>query len=265
MQRRNWPAVLAVLATATTFALAACGSDDEDDGDDFVSEADAVCIDQASQLRDLALEREGPPLDAKTAAAAYEENVPVLEQSQADLEAIEPPSDQSDNWDEYLSLRQERIDMSQQVIDAVASGDTEAADEIAPKISPIVDEYEGIAEEMGLQACAAILPEDQVAAVEAAEQDAAASEDPEFYCEEFLLPQARRLQFGTDDPQKCIDEPNSGEALSVEVSDVTGVDGVSASATVEFPDAEKNLQGPFEDDLYYLDGAWKLYASFQPG
>jgi len=25
------------------------------------------------------------------------------------------------------------------------------------------------------------------------------------------------------------------------------------------------VQGPFEDDLYYLDGAWKLYASFQPG
>lgn len=253
------------LIVAASLAIAACGDDDNDvggesDGGDFVADADAVCVDAAREIADLFLALEAPPLDEKTTVAAYRDILPVQELALVDLQELEPPADLSADYEQYLSLRQQGIDARQEAVDASEQGDSKGFEAAASEIGRLVEELEKAAEELGLEACSNILPEDDVAAVEAVEEEAAAADDPTIFCEIFL-PQGLIQFYGSDDPQKCIDDPKSDDPVEVEVQEVSGVDDVVAFAVIEFPELKGGNRGPFEDTLYYVDGEWKVYTS----
>lgn len=255
------------LIVAAGIGIAACGDDDnggdgggENDSADFTAQADAVCVDAAREIADVFLALEAPPLDEKTTVAAYRDILPVQELALVDLQELEPPADLSADYEQYLSLRQQGIDARQEAVDASEQGDSKGFEAAAAEIGRLVEELEKAAEELGLDACANILPEDDVAAVEAVEEEAAAADDPTVFCEIFL-PQGLIQFYGSDDPQKCIDDPKSDDPVEVEVQEVTGVDDVVAFTVIEFPELKGGNRGPFEDTLYYVDGEWKVYSS----
>jgi hypothetical protein len=259
--------LIALPVIVASIAIAACGDDDDGSGESdstgFLADADAVCVETARELADLALAREAPPSDEQTTVAAIQENVPVLEQALTDLEALEPPPDVSADYDEFLAARRQGIDVRQEAVDASEQRDSKGFEAAAAEIGPAIEQAEQVGEQIGFEACGNVLPEDDVAAVEAAEEEASAVDDPAVFCE-FFLPQGLQQFYGTDDPQKCIDDPKSAESVQVEVQEVSGVDHVTAFAVVEFPELKGGGRGPFEDTLYYVDGEWRLYSSATP-
>jgi hypothetical protein len=250
-------AFLLPLVVATAFGLAACGGDDSDDSDDYIADADAICTDAARQTADQLLARPGPPLDEQDFAEVLEGGRPVAEDALAQLEAIEVPDDVSADWDEYLSLRQQRIDASDDVI--AAADDPEAFQEALGKQNELGTQATAAASDLGLQACASQLSSDDEEAVRTAEDELTASTDPEQVCNEVYLEQQIEAAYGGD-VQKCIDDPAIGKVAEIDISEITGVDGVNAF--VELTVTKGPDQGkPLEDQWYYVDGEWRLYSA----
>jgi len=258
--------VVVLVAVMAALIITACGGDESGDtGDDFASQADGVCIDQAEQLRDLALEREVQPFDEETVVAAYEEITPVMDQAQADLEAIEPPEDLSSDYEKFLSARADRIEAQEEAMAASAKGDSKGYEAATAEVAAAVEESEKVAAKMGFTACASILSEEDRAAVEEAEQALAAATDPEEICNEIFLPQLIEQAF-KGDVEKCLNDPLIDDEVKQEYSEFSGVDGVRAEVTLQIVEGAPELKGTnLQDTWYYVDGEWRLYSSTQAG
>ena len=246
------------LAVAAALLIAACGGDDSNDSDDFIADADAICTDQAEQLRDIALAADVPPSDEKSVAQRYEQTVPVIEDAQSQLEDLEAPDELSDDYDEFLSLRQQRIDAIHESIDASNAGDSKGFAAANEKVSGLAEQTSAAGEQIGFGSCANVLSDEDAHAVEDFEDEFAASTDAEQICNEFFLPQYVALAYegGVED---CLKDPLTTKVTHIDYQGAEGVDGVTARATVEVLNGPD--QGTYTDTLYYVDGAWRLYST----
>jgi hypothetical protein len=237
--------------------LAACG-DDSNDPDDFVSDADAICTDAASQLADASLAQPSPPLNAKDIVTLYEAQNPHLVDAQAQLSKLDAPDEVSADWDEYLSLNQQRIDAREKAV--AAADDSKDVYAAVDDGLAALDKRDRVGAQIGLGACADVLSDSDQQAVTAREDEFAAAEDTEQICNEIFLPQYVDYVYG--DIQKCIDDPVTGKAVEQDISKISGVDGVRAQVELELTAGQPSLEGhPITDEWYYVDGEWRLYQS----
>ena len=104
---------LALLA----LAAAGCGDDDEEETeaptkDEFVVEADKICVDADETLAEVALEQypEGPPTGEDAVAFAEDVFTPNLQGQHDDLAALTPPEGEEDAFADVLEQLQAGID-----------------------------------------------------------------------------------------------------------------------------------------------------------
>ena len=258
-------AVVAALALA--LGTAACG-DDEDGGDtggdDFLTQLNAICKDGTEQVIDANLEL-GFSQDPKEQVELQERNQDVREESFAELQELEPPEEDAETYDEFLAAREDLIAAGEDRVAAVKSGDEAEVVKAAEAQQKAGEAEDVIAEELGADLCEGTLPEEDAAAAEDNLREYATTADPATSCssegEEGLVTEPY-LEEGFGGVEACTKEQKAVEdnlAKDIEVSKVTGVDGLAATIEYEDVGGEFDAQ-PTEATLYYIDGGWKLFS-----
>jgi hypothetical protein len=140
------------------FVLAAgCGGDEDGgDADTFRAEANAICADYEEKIATIPPPQEA--LDEWTAIAG--DIGDLLETGVNELDALEPPGDLSDSYDEWLALKRESLSATRDLQDAGAAANQELISEALDRIEQSEGRADEIAAELGLDECATSLAGD---------------------------------------------------------------------------------------------------------
>lgn len=151
--------VFAVMALAA-LAIAACGGDDGDSGsgddatssEDFVTEVTAACDAAGAELAESQEALQGAVLGGggDLEQLVQDELVPVYEGLISDLEAITPPEDQADTYEQLLANLNESVELLEENAEelfAAASGEQNEITEQADKLEAGSDQ---LAAELGI-------------------------------------------------------------------------------------------------------------------
>jgi hypothetical protein len=150
-----------MIVALASVAIAACGGDDEDSGDDSASSSDdfvaqvteacdaagAELTDSQESLQNAVLEGEGDLGDLVS-----EELVPVYDGLIADLEAITPPEDQADQYDELLANLNESVDLLENNADELFAAASGEENEVTQQADELEAESDQLASELGIPA-----------------------------------------------------------------------------------------------------------------
>jgi hypothetical protein len=142
----------ALAAIGASVALAAgCGGDDDGDGEDaFRADANAVCADFEEKIATIP-----PPQDALDEWAAIAADVgDLLEAGVNELDAIEPPGDLGESYDEWLELKRESLAATRDLQEAGAAANQELISEALDRIEENEGRADELASELGLDECA---------------------------------------------------------------------------------------------------------------
>ncbi len=260
---RNSPFVVALLLTG---ALAACGGDDDDsgsEGEDFASQASAVCIDAGDQIADINLDL-GYDQDEQDTIKKVTAVSSVREQVLADLEALEPPTDQAEDFDAYLAERQETIDLVEPQLRALEVGDEEQIAAAGAMVQASSDKAQKAAAELGLEGCDSELPSDDADAAEDVLRVHLTTADPATSCNSDELVTEPYLVEALGGVEACKRlqkrDANNPDALptDIKVTSVEGTDGVSAF--IEFEDVGGKFDGEPATATLYFDDGWKIFS-----
>ncbi len=247
--------VAALLASAAAVAtLAACGG--EDSGEDFAADAEAICTESTREQAEIGLAA-GPTGDFAAAA----EQMAALRQSGAraldELEALNPPEDSAETWSEYLDNRRRAVALVADRQLAAKREDAETMTAAAVGIEELLKERDDLGEQMGLTACARILPAADEQRVRETVELASVSGDGARVCEEAIASVYLEQQFGGSVERCGRAQREARRAGAVDFRDVYGVAGVLATAEVELSGGaldgrSATLQLVFEDDGYRI-------------
>jgi hypothetical protein len=250
--------LVAVLSVTPVLALAACGGDGGgSENDDFIAEADAACTDSTREINEL-YAQEGTPQSFEEAVALGAKRLPISEEAVEKVSAIEAPDDLADDFDEYLAQREQYLDLLRQQQQAGEAGDQASFDQLNAELGETSDAADAAGEQVGLEACALVLPEDQVDEVTAVVEDTATTGDPahctEDYTENYVESSGGRAacEEGEQDPNNQLD--------SIEVTEVKGVDEVYAFVIATATGGPIDGSQEVQIDLVFEDGRWKIDA-----
>lgn len=266
MARVNWAAPLALLLAT---GLVACGDDNgggDSEGDDFVSQANALCSENATQFQDIALDV-GYEFEIEDRIEGSERRLAVRQDTLASFEDLEPPADQSEAFNDYLAAREENISLYEEQLSALEDNDEEKAAELSARASEGADEIQSMSTDLGFEVCDGELPEDEAAAAEDVIREFETTADPATSCSTDGLVTETMLEEGLRGEEKCTAlQDRIGDELPEDIEmleKTTGIEGATATVNFEWvggPDkgyAEK----PRTATLYYLDGEWKIYTA----
>lgn len=251
--------LIAVIAVTPVLALAACGGDDEgSDKEDFIAEADAACIETSEEINELYAE-EGLPQSFEEDVDLLAQRLPISEEGTETASTFEPPEDLADDYDEYLAARESFVDLLRQQLEVGESGDEGQFQSFGPRLKEQADTIDAAGEEVGLQACAQVLPEDQAGDVRAVIEDTATTGDPA-HCTEDYTENFVESSGGPEECRKGEEDP-ANQADSVEISDVKGVDETYARGEV-VPSGGPADGRTLIVELVFEDDRWKVDAVF---
>ncbi len=241
-------------AAVSLLALAACGGDGADT-EDFIAEADQICTEAERERVDIAL---GRPIlkTSEQEAAVLREIVPVHQREHDDLAALEPPEDASTEYSDFLAARADVVAAGEERR-ALAERGAPAEERLAAsdRAEAANDRADEPAAAIGLEACAHRLPPEQVEEITANTEDVFTSEDPAV-CTELLTDVFLERFDQTLEQCKRQQQKERGTEL-IELSDVEGIAGVSATARMEAQGGPR-VAPPTEVTYVYQDGTWKL-------
>jgi hypothetical protein len=151
--RNPSPLTLALSAACASAAIAVAGCGGGDDssttsGDSFVSQADAICSDVATQSAALA-----SPTDEMSSLAEYTKSViAIIEPAVKEMHALTPPEGQESAFHAYLTALEEEIELEKGLYDAANEGD-------APGVNALLKDIKAVgavqkAAALGLTECA---------------------------------------------------------------------------------------------------------------
>lgn len=247
--------LVCTIALVPALAFAACGGDD-DSGDDFLAQVDAVCTDSAE--RATAALAEGAPTNAEEAAAVDANFVDSRQQEIDALEALEPPEDVAAGYEDFVAARSEILVGEESRQAANEQGDQQAVEDAGAYINEAFVAADDAAAAIGLEACVGILPAEEEDAVRAVAEQFFTAETAEAL--EVACQQATDAYIESIGGLEVCHEP--GEPRTIEISDVSGVSGVSAEAyfvPTGGPDDGTELAAYF----VYQDGEWLVDALSQ--
>jgi hypothetical protein len=226
-------ALAACAAIGLALAIAACGDDDDEPTPDLATAADDICLDVAGQLAD-ARDDAPPPDSPKDAADLLELQLPIRIDGLRRLQALEPPPELVNAWNQYLAVAEDRIDAEDQALTAAKDSDDSAFREAQARFERLSDKARNVGEQAGLEACAEVLPpagqEDVLTAVE----KLFTSRDSEKVCREVVTQRFAESIYGSE--EKCESERGLPTAVSLDLLDVGGVASTSAFVDVELTD-----------------------------
>jgi len=136
----------------TCLVLAAgCGGDEDGvDTDAFPAEANAICADYEEKIATIP-----PPQEDLDEWAAIAGDIgDLLEAGVNKLDALEPPGDLSERYDEWLALKRESLSATRDLQDAGAAANQELISEALDRIEQSESRADEIAAELGLDECA---------------------------------------------------------------------------------------------------------------
>jgi hypothetical protein len=238
-------------------ALAACG-DSGSSSEDFVAEADEVCIEQVRDFQAVE-DRLGSSTSLEQEAKLQKELMPIREESLASLEELEAPEESEKAWKRYLDLRRELRDLRTDQLELLEKGDEEALEPLNEKISDRNDELDEVGREAELLACASVLPKDQAKEAEEVVEEVALTTDPKRVCDELVT--QNYLDVGFEGKfEECVKfqkEEADNFAEDLKVKKVDGVADTSASVTI----TEEGGMYDGEESTWVLrreGGSWKV-------
>jgi uncharacterized protein Yka (UPF0111/DUF47 family) len=145
-------AILIGLATSTALTVGAgCGGDGGDrlSREELVSEADAICAEYEAELGELA-----EPESLADFERLVQDAKPIVENGIESLQALNPPEDLEDEFEEWISRNEENVAAIEDLREAVADRDEQRIQEIVRQIDENEQEADELAVAIGLEDCA---------------------------------------------------------------------------------------------------------------
>jgi hypothetical protein len=228
--RRGTAVCAAVLIAAT---IAACGDDDSGPTPDFTDVADDICLDTGRQLANARADAD-PPESSKEATQLLETQLPIRRDELERLQALQAPPDLVSAWDQYLELKQNRIDSLDDALAAAQDDDRKAYVVAQTRAEKLSDNSRQVAEQIGLDTCGEVLPpagqEDVLATVE----KVLTSPDSKKVCDEAITDRFAETAFGS--VEKCASNRGQPIIVSLDLLDVGGIAATSAFVDVKVTD-----------------------------
>ncbi len=139
---------LAFLTGAMGLAAAGCGGgDDRLTREELIEEADATCADFDRQIEEI-----DEPESLDDIERYVQEIRPIVEEGTDELDALEPPEELRDEYDQWIEETRSAIDRFNELEEAAASGDEQRIQEVFQDAGE-GEEADRLAEEMGFQEC----------------------------------------------------------------------------------------------------------------
>jgi hypothetical protein len=238
-----------IVALVSLPAFVGCGGDG--DGDGFIAEVDAICTQSARQVN--AAFAQGAPTSAQEAAAIDAALVETRQAEVNDLRALEAPEDKAAGYEDFVAARNEILAATQDQLEADRQADQQASQEASAQVAQAFDKADQAAEEIGLQACAGVLPPDEEEEVRAVAE------------EFFTASTAAELKAACEDATDAYIEQIGGleqchepaEPRTIEIIDVSGVSGVSGEV-IFVPTGGPSDGQRLAANFVYREGAWKV-------
>ena len=138
------------MGTCLVLAAGCGGDEDGGDTDAFPAEANAICADYEEKIATIP-----PPQEDLDEWAAIAGDIgDLLEAGVNKLDALEPPGDLSERYDEWLALKRESLSATRDLQDAGPAANQELISEALDRIEQSEGRADEIAAELGLDECA---------------------------------------------------------------------------------------------------------------
>jgi hypothetical protein len=139
----------AFLTGAMGLAAAGCGGgDDRLTREELVEEADATCADFDQRIEEV-----GEPESPEDIERYVQEIRPIVEEGTDELDALQPPEELEDDYDQWIQETRSAIDMLDELEEAAASGDEQRIQEVLQAAGEGGEEADRLAQELGFQEC----------------------------------------------------------------------------------------------------------------
>jgi hypothetical protein len=124
------------------------GGGDRLSEEEFRQQADAICADFEGRLD--ALE---PPASADDLQRFVQEAIPIIEEGNAQLNALNPPEEFEARWNRAMEINDANLATVRELRDAIEQGDNARAQELFQEVGSEEEEANRIARELGLENC----------------------------------------------------------------------------------------------------------------
>ena len=143
---------VALLAGALTVLLAACGGgsgqEEQLTADQFRQQADAICKQYEDRIDAL-----GNPRSLADLGDFVERAVPIIEEGNGKLRALQPPEELADDWSRAMELQDQNLGVAKDLEQAIQDKDTPKVQELLAKLDATDAQSNRIARSMGLEEC----------------------------------------------------------------------------------------------------------------
>ena len=144
---------VAPLAAALTLSLAACGGGGADEAqpltaDQFRQQADAICKQYEGKISAL-----GSPDSLADLGDLVDKVVPIIEEGNQKLAALQPPAELTDDWSRAMALQKENLGVAKDLQQAIHDQDVAKAQELLSKLDETDTRSNQIARNIGLEDC----------------------------------------------------------------------------------------------------------------
>ena len=218
----------------------------------FIAQAEAVCTSTSQEAEEIIAEA-GVPKTKKADLALGKKLIAVRRDRLQQLAALEASEELQALWDRYLEVRGNSLELIEERYDLITEGDNEeAASSLLTKVNKLDDEWQSIGEEIGFTACAYKLAPDDEKQVEALITQFFEGE-PAKTCSGSVSKAYIEYLGGEDG---CVQ--NLSQASKISISDVEGVNGVTATAIVTGSSYGKRASV----EITYEDGKYKVRSFY---
>jgi len=138
----------AFLTGAMGLAAAGCGGGDRLTREELVEEADATCADFDQRIEEI-----DEPESPEDIEGYVQEIRPIVEEGTDELDALQPPEELEDDYDQWIQETRSAIDMLDELEEAAASGDEQRIQEVLQGAGEGGEEADRLAQELGFQEC----------------------------------------------------------------------------------------------------------------
>jgi hypothetical protein len=141
--------LLAFLTGAMALAAAGCGGGgDRLTREELIEEADATCAEFDQRVEEV-----DEPESLDDIERYVQEIRPIVEEGTDELDALEPPEELQDEYDQWIQETRSAIERFDELEEAAASGDEQRIQEVLQGAGEGGDEANRLAQEIGLQEC----------------------------------------------------------------------------------------------------------------
>jgi hypothetical protein len=145
---------LALIIAVSGFALAACGGGGGGGAGEsltpaeFRQQADAICAKFEDRLNEL-----GSPTSVDELGDFVDKAVPIIEDGNNELQALEPPDEFADDWSKAMAIQDRNLELTRDLQDAIHANDDAKVQELVSKLDATDAESNRLARNIGLENC----------------------------------------------------------------------------------------------------------------